>query len=82
MDSQAAELSMRTLCLPCAAFVPVVTIGKVVLWISVFYERPCALSISSGAVAVQKKNIYIYIYIYEYEYECTGYIYIYIYIYI
>ena len=66
-----AELSRyrsRTLCGPCVAFVPVVTVSKVALRICITHEGPCASTIVCGPRQVPRRRVlnilYIYIYIY------------------
>ena len=45
-----------TLCLPCVAFVPGGCASEV-FRISIFSERPCALTIVCGAIAVPRRRL-------------------------
>ena len=61
-----------TLCVPCGALVQGGYVHEVALKISIFFVRPCALTIICGAIAVPRRSMkltrgtvsYIYIYIY------------------
>ena len=49
-----------TLCCTCAALVPGDYVHEVALMIFIIRERPRALTVSCGAIAVPRRSIYIY----------------------